>query len=66
MGAYFCPMHAEVKSTSQDSCPVCGMGLVTADARFPMLEHVLANRVHLAVMALVMVVLMAGAMMLLR
>ena len=66
MADYFCPMHADVRSTSRGNCPVCGMALVTGDARFPMLEHLLGNRVHLAVMAIVMVALMAGAMMLLR
>lgn len=66
MAAYFCPMHAEVESTSHGQCPVCGMELVTHDARFPMLQHMLGNRVHLAVMAAVMLAVMAGAMMFLH
>ena len=66
MAAYFCPMHANVRSENAGKCPVCGMVLVGDQSRFPILEHMLANPVHLAVMALVMVALMAGAMMLMR
>ena len=56
-------MHADVRSANPGKCPQCGMALVAENARFPMLEHVLANPVHLAVMVLVMLALMAGAMM---
>ena len=59
-------MHANVRSASQGKCPVCGMALVAPDARFPTLEHALGNRVHLAVMAVVVIALIAGTMMFLR
>lgn len=65
MAAYLCPMHADVRAGERGTCPVCGMALVRSDARFPLLEHLLGNRLHLAVMVLVMLAVMAGAMMLL-
>lgn len=66
MAAYFCPMHPDVRSAGAGKCPVCGMGLAREDARFPLLAHLLGNPLHLAAMVALMLVLMAGAMMLLR
>lgn len=62
MGEHFCPIHASARSSFPGECPVCGRVLVTDDARFPMLEHVLANPVHLAWIGVATLVLMAGAM----
>lgn len=30
-GAFTCPMHPDVRSTTQGTCPVCGMALVSRD-----------------------------------
>ena len=64
MAAYFCPMHADVGTSEPGTCPVCGMALVAEEPRFPFLRHVFGNPLHLAAMAILMVVLMGVAMVL--
>ena len=64
MAPYICPMHPAVRESEPGKCPICAMALVRQDARFPLLRHLFANPVHLAVMAALMAILMAVAMML--
>lgn len=64
MAGYFCPMHASVHSSERGSCPVCGMALVRADSRFPLLHHVFTDPLHLAAMVLLLALLMGVAMVL--
>jgi len=64
--AYICPMHSEVRQSTAGKCPTCGMPLVPENARFGLLQHMLGNPLHFAIMAAVMVILMAAAMMLMR
>ena len=64
--SYYCPMHGDVRQTRPGTCTKCGMALVPEGARFALLHHMLANPLHLVMMAVVMVVIMAVAMMLTR
>ena len=66
MAAHFCPMHANVRASERGKCPVCGMALVADEALFPLLRHLFGNPLHLAAVAIVMAILMGGAMMFLQ
>lgn len=61
---YVCPMHRDVRLAEPGKCPHCGMALQPEGTRFGLLRHMLSSRLHIAVMAAVMVALMAGLMML--
>jgi hypothetical protein len=60
---YTCPMHKDVRQLSPGKCPTCGMALLPEGTRFAMVQHMLSNPLHLAVMGAIMVVLMIAAMM---
>ena len=60
---YICPMHTDVKGTEASKCQRCGMKLVPQDARHPLLQHMLSNPLHIAVMIAVMLAVMAAVMM---
>ena len=64
--AYYCPMHPEVRTVRGGECPHCHMALVAEGTRFALLRHIVANPVHLAVMAGIMVLVMAMLMMMPR
>jgi hypothetical protein len=66
MATFICPMHADIRESASADCPKCGMKLVLADSRFPLLAHMMGRPVHLAAMIALMLALMAGAMMLMR
>lgn len=66
MTLYICPMHGDVRLNDAGKCPKCGMSLVAEDARFPLLRHLAANPVMLAMMAALMFAVMAAAMMMVR
>jgi hypothetical protein len=66
MTTFICPMHADVRESASADCPKCGMKLVPADSRFPLLAHMMGRPVHLAAMIALMLALMAAAMMLMR
>lgn len=36
---YACPMHPQVRQSSQGRCPICGMDLVATDSSSPNTEH---------------------------
>jgi hypothetical protein len=59
-------MHADIRMAEAGKCPKCGMSLVPADARFPLLQHMASNPVMLAVMLAAMFAVMAAAMMLIH
>jgi hypothetical protein len=59
-------MHADVRESAPADCPKCGMKLVAADSRFPLLAHMMSRPLHLAAMIVLMLAVMAGAMMLMR
>jgi len=63
---YICPMHSAIREGRPGKCPICGMSLVPEGSSFAFLRHMLANRLHLAGMIVVMLVLMATVMMLMR
>ena len=65
-GIYFCPMHSKVRQAAPGQCPQCGMDLVPEGTRFALLRHMVSSPLHLAAMAAVMAVLMAGAMIMMR
>ena len=66
MATFICPMHTDVRESAAADCPKCGMKLVAADSRFPLLAHMTSRPWHLAAMIVVMLGLMAAAMMLMR
>jgi len=63
---FICPMDAEVRSQTPGKCPRCGMALVPEHARFPIVRHLLARPMMLAIMFAAMFALMAGAMLMMR
>jgi Heavy metal binding domain len=63
---YVCPMHTSVRQAGPGQCPSCGMDLVPEGTRFALLRHMVSSPLHLAAMAAVMAVLMAGAMIMMR
>ncbi len=65
-GAFFCPMHTDIRQAQPGKCPKCGMALVPQGTRFALLRHMASNPLHLVVMAALMVALMAAAMMIIR
>jgi hypothetical protein len=62
---YTCPMHPEVREANAGKCPKCGMALLPEGTRFALLRHMMTP-LHLAIMAVVMIAVMVGAMMLMR
>jgi Cu+-exporting ATPase len=62
---YTCPMHPEVREGNAGKCPKCGMALLPEGTPFALLRHMMTP-FHLAIMAAVMIILMVGAMMLMR
>ena len=64
--SYYCPMHSGLHQTAPGTCPQCGMALMPDGTRFALLHHMLANPLHLVVMAFAMVVLMTAVMVLMR
>ena len=64
--AYVCPMHSRVRQAKPGKCSACGMDLVAEGTRFALLRHMFSSPVHIAVMAVLMVVIMAAAMMTMR
>jgi len=63
---YVCPMHTSVRQAAPGKCPSCGMDLMPEGTRFGLLRHMMSSPLHLAAMAAVMAVLMAGAMIMMR
>ena len=63
---YVCPMHPGVRQARPGQCPTCGMTLLPEGTRFALLHHLMSSKLHLAVMATVMVAAMAAVMMMLR
>src|SRR5947199_10254785 len=47
MATFICPMHADIRESASADCPKCGMKLVLADSRFPLLAHMMGRPVHL-------------------
>jgi hypothetical protein len=64
--SYFCPMHADIRQAQAGKCPKCGMALLAEGTRFPLLKHMVSNRLHLAIMVAAMLAVMAAAMMMMR
>jgi heavy metal-binding protein len=64
--AYICPMHSDIRQAGPGKCPRCGMDLLPQGIRFGLLRHMISSPLHLAVMLTAMLVLMAGAMMMMR
>jgi hypothetical protein len=65
-GDYICPMHRDVRQANPGKCPHCGMSLLPAGTRFPILRHMISNPTHMVIMAALMVGVMAVAMMMMR
>jgi Heavy metal binding domain len=63
---YICPMHPQVRRTSPDKCPKCGMDLLPEGTRFGMLRYMIKNPTTLTFVAAVMAAFMAIAMMIMR
>ena len=63
---YVCPMHSRVRQAKPGKCPACGMELVPEGTRFALVRHMFGSPLHIAVMAVLMVVVMAAAMMAMR
>lgn len=63
---YVCPMHGDVRQAGPGQCPKCGMALLPEGTRFALLHHMMGSKLHLAVMATVMIAGMAAIMMMLR
>jgi hypothetical protein len=59
---YVCPMHL----SNSGKCSQCGIDLLPEGTSFAMLRHIMSNRLHLVVMAAVMLALMALAMVMMR
>ena len=57
---YICPMHTSVCQPEPGKCPTCGMALVPEGTRFAILHHIMGSKLHLAVMAGVMIAAMAA------
>jgi len=63
---YLCPMHSDVHQSGPGQCPKCGMDLLPEGTRFALLRHLLADPLHVVIMAAAMIAIMAGAMVLIR
>ena len=61
---YICPMHSDVRMPGPGKCPKCGMDLLPEGTRFALLQHMLGNPMHVAVMAAAMLGVMALVLML--
>ena len=60
---YICPMHGSEKQAGPGKCHKCGMDLVPEGTRFALLRHMAGSPKHLAAMAGLMILIMAGVMM---
>jgi hypothetical protein len=56
-------MHSDVRQPNPGKCSKCGMDLLPEGTRFALLRHMMSSPLHVAIMAVVMLLVMTVLMM---